>query len=230
MINKEILLREKLRYNLPLEISKRELKLLKKDFPVQRIIGYCEMQSIRVFLNKSTLIPRYETEEVILKCYEFLNKDSEVLDLGTGTGFIGLAIKKNINCKVTLIDKNKKALKMAKKNAEFNNLDVEIFKSNWFSNVYKKYDLIVANPPYLDKSKLKKQDRPKFDPSYALYAKNNGLKDYIKILKDYKKFLKPNGILIFEIDDFVAQYFEKYYPDQEIIKDINNKKRIIVIR
>ncbi|MCU4117084.1 peptide chain release factor N(5)-glutamine methyltransferase [Mycoplasma zalophi] len=230
MINKEVLLREKLRYDLPLEISKRELKLLKKDYPVQRIIGYCEMQSIRVFLNKFTLIPRYETEEVILKCYEFLNQDSEVLDLGTGTGFIGLAIKKNINCKVTLIDKNKKALKMAKKNAEFNNLDVEIFKSNWFSNVYKKYDLIVANPPYLDKSKLKKQDRPKFDPSYALYAKNNGLKDYIKILKDYKKFLKPNGILIFEIDDFVAQYFEKYYPDQEIIKDINNKKRIIVIR
>ncbi|QJR44020.1 peptide chain release factor N(5)-glutamine methyltransferase [Mycoplasma miroungirhinis] len=230
MINKEILLREKIRYNLPLNISKKELKLLKKDYPVQRIIGYCEMQSVLVFLNKFTLIPRYETEEVILKCYEFLNKDSEVLDLGTGTGIIGLAIKKNIDCKVTLIDKSKKILKITKKNAQYNHLNVEIFKSNWFSNVYKKYDLIVVNPPYLNKRKIKKRNRPKFDPSYALYAKDEGLKEYKKILKDYKHFLKPHGVLIFEIDDFVAKYFEKNYPNQEIIKDINNKKRIVIIR
>lgn len=94
MIEKEILLREKQRYNLPLFVSKQEEKLLRKNCPVQKIIGYQILQDVHIDLSYNVLIPRYETEELILESYKYINKDSKVLDLGCGSGFIGLAIKK----------------------------------------------------------------------------------------------------------------------------------------
>ncbi len=130
MIEKEILLREKQRYNLPLFISKQEEKLLRKNCPVQKIIGYQILQDVHIDLSYNILIPRYETEELILESYKYINKDSKVLDLGCGSGFIGLAIKKNINCYVDMVDISNAAIKQTKKNAKLNNLEVNVFKSN----------------------------------------------------------------------------------------------------
>ncbi|MBN0919207.1 peptide chain release factor N(5)-glutamine methyltransferase [[Mycoplasma] gypis] len=229
MIPKEELLREKFRNGLPMNINKKEQKLLNKDYPVQRIIGFCVMQDVKVFLNKFTLIPRYETEEVVLKSYEFLNKDSEVLDLGTGSGFIGLAIKKNINCFVDCSDKSFFALHQAKKNAKYNHLKINFIRSNWLKKISKQYDLIISNPPYLDKNTIAKENRPKYDPYFSLYAKNKGLSDYQKILKNITKNLKPEGKVIFEIDPFISKWFKQNYPDSLIFQDINGKERICVL-
>ena len=118
MIEKEILLREKQRYNLPLFISKQEEKLLRKNCPVQKIIGYQILQDVHIDLSYNVLIPRYETEELILESYKYINKDSKVLDLGCGSGFIGLAIKKNINCDVDMVDISNAAIKQTKKKSE----------------------------------------------------------------------------------------------------------------
>ncbi|MGX9340342.1 peptide chain release factor N(5)-glutamine methyltransferase [Mycoplasma sp. 4044] len=227
MPTQEELLREKHRNNLELKVSKKEQKLLKKGYPVQRIIGFCEMQNVRIFLNRFVLIPRYETEELILEAYNHINKDSTVLDLGTGSGFIAIAIQKNKKCCVDAVEKNFFALKQAEKNSFFNETKINFIRSDWFKKVTKKYDVIISNPPYLNYQEV--INKPKFDPKYALYAKDSGLRDYLKILKKAHLFLNKNGVLIFEIDDFVAPFFEKNYPESNIIKDINGKKRIVVI-
>ncbi|WP_412031321.1 peptide chain release factor N(5)-glutamine methyltransferase [Metamycoplasma buccale] len=229
MIPKEVLLREKERYELPLHITKRELKQLKKSYPVQKIIGFQEMQNIYIDLNYKVLIPRYETEEVILECYKYINNNSKVLDLGCGSGFIGLAIKKNIDCFVTLVDKSLQAIKQTKKNAQINKLNVDIIKSDWFKKVSGKFDLIVSNPPYLNK-KLISNKSLRYEPKLALFAKDSGFFSYKQILKNVKKYLKKDGILIFEIDPFISKKLQKIYPKVVIKKDINGKDRIAILK
>ncbi|WP_369085994.1 peptide chain release factor N(5)-glutamine methyltransferase [Metamycoplasma spumans] len=231
MIEKEVLLREKMRYGLPLFISKKELKMLKKDIPVQKIIGMQEMQNVKLDLRYKVLIPRYETEEVIIACYPYLNKNSRVLDIGCGSGFIGLAIAKNINCNVELVDISKQALKQTSFNAKLNEIDnVKIYKSNLFKNVNCKFDLIVSNPPYLNK-KDKFNSSLRHEPKKALFAKNKGIYFYKKICDNAKKYLNDEGYLIFEIDDNSYNYLKQRYQYKALcLKDINNKWRIAIIK
>ncbi|ACF07188.1 protoporphyrinogen oxidase [Metamycoplasma arthritidis] len=231
MIDKHILLREKERYNLPLEISNKELKLLKKDCPVQKIIGYQEMQNVFIDLSYKVLIPRYETEELIISSYQYLNKNSKVLDLGCGSGFIGLAIKKNIGCYVTLVDISKQAIKQSELNAKLNNLDVKIIKSNWFSNVKndERFDVIVSNPPYLNRKNHFAKSLS-YEPKIALFAKKSGLFSYMQILKKAKNYLNESGKLIFEIDQNSAIFLKQNYPKVIVKKDINGKDRIAILQ
>ena len=231
MIKDEILLREKERYNLPLTISKHEKKLLKKDFPVQKIIGYQIMQNVYIDLKYKVLIPRYETEEVILECYKFIHKNANVLDLGCGSGFIGLAIKKNTNANVTMLDISHQAIKQSKKNAKLNNLNVKILRSNWFSKLNKtnKFDLIVSNPPYLNKN-LTYPNSLKYEPKKALFAKKDGFLNYHQILSKAKDFLSSDGHIILEIDPFISKKLKSIYKNIIIKKDINNKERIAILK
>ncbi|AZG68800.1 peptide chain release factor N(5)-glutamine methyltransferase [Mycoplasma struthionis] len=229
MIDKTVLLREKERYDLPLTISKKELKLLKKDFPVQKIIGYQEMQNVWINLKYKVLIPRYETEELILESYKYINKNSKVLDLGCGSGFIGLAIKKNTDALVTLVDIDNQAIKQTKYNAKINNLNVRIIKSNWFKKLNEKYDVIVSNPPYLFiKNKFDKS--LKYEPKRALFAKEKGLREYKNILQKAYDYLNDNGTILFEIDEYSALWFKNNYSKIQILKDINNKNRIAILK
>ncbi|WP_203283232.1 peptide chain release factor N(5)-glutamine methyltransferase [Metamycoplasma hominis] len=228
MIDKEILLREKERYNLPLYISKKELRMLKKDVPVQKIIGYQEFQNVILNLKYKTLIPRYETEEVILAAYPFIKKESKVLDLGCGSGLIGLAIKKNKDANVTLSDISRFAIKQTKINAKLNNLNVNVIRSNWFNKITSKFDVIVCNPPYLKKQK-KLIKSLKWEPKRALFARDNGLFAYKKILKSAFNYLNEKGIIIFEVDPYVSLWFKNQFPNVLILKDINNKDRIALL-
>ncbi|MDD1371756.1 peptide chain release factor N(5)-glutamine methyltransferase [Metamycoplasma hyosynoviae] len=228
----EALIREKIRYNLTPEISSKEKKLLKSFCPVQKIIKRQIMQDVYLDLSYNVLIPRYETEEVILECYKHITKTSNVLDLGCGSGFIGLSIKKNVGCNVTLVDNSVQAIKQTKKNAKINNLEVKVIKSNWFSKIKnQQFDLIVSNPPYLDLEKTNEIYSPslKWEPKKALFAKNSGFEHYETILKDAKKYLKPEGKLIFEIDPFIAQKLLLLYPNLTLKEDINKKIRIAIL-
>ncbi|AZZ65490.1 peptide chain release factor N(5)-glutamine methyltransferase [Metamycoplasma phocicerebrale] len=228
MIEKEVLLQEKRRYEQPLFISKKEEKLLKKDYPVQKIIGYQIMQNVYIDIRYKVLIPRYETEEVIIESYNYINKNSKVLDLCCGSGFIGLAVAKNIKCEVTLSDISIFALKQTKLNAKINKLDnLKVIKSNLFKNIKEKYDLIVSNPPYLNKKHIFSKSL-KWEPKKALYAKDDGLYFYKKILNEASKYLKNSGFLIFEIDEFSKKWIEKNYPKTVFKKDINKKNRIAI--
>ncbi|ENY68697.1 Modification methylase HEMK [Metamycoplasma auris 15026] len=229
MIKKEVLLQEKRRYEQPLFISKKEEKLLKKDYPVQKIIGYQEMQKVHIDIRYNVLIPRYETEEVIIRSYAYLNKNSNVLDLCCGSGFIGLAIAKNIGCNVTLSDISLAAIKQTKLNMKINNLkSCKVIKSNLFKKIKEKYDLIISNPPYLNK-KDSFPNSLRFEPKKALYAKNDGLFFYKKIIANAINFLNEKGHLIFEIDLNAKNWLEKNYPNAIFEKDINKKYRIAIL-
>ncbi|WP_045433803.1 peptide chain release factor N(5)-glutamine methyltransferase [Metamycoplasma canadense] len=229
MIDKEVLLQEKRRYELPLFISKKEEKLLKKDYPVQKIIGYQTMQNVHIDIRYNVLIPRYETEEVIIETYNYINENSNVLDLCCGSGFIGLAINKNKKCNVTLSDISRSAIKQTKLNIKINNLEnCEVIKSNLFNKITKKYDLIVSNPPYLNK-KNKFSKSLKWEPKKALYAKQKGLFFYKKILSEAKKYLNKNGYLVLEIDEFSKKWIEENYKNAIFKKDINKKFRIAIL-
>lgn len=226
---KNDLLHEKIRNNLPLEITEEEISKLKNNWPIQKIIGFVEMQNIKIFVNKKVLIPRYETEEVVLEAYKFINKETKVLDLCCGSGFIGLAIKKNTNAKkVVLSDIDKEALEQSYENAKFNNLEVEIIESDLFSNINETFDVIISNPPYLPYGEKIEKSVLNFEPHHALFADNYGNWFYEKILQESKQRLNNNGVIIFEISPHQLTFFKN--KKCTILLDINKKERIVIIK
>ncbi|WP_033161238.1 peptide chain release factor N(5)-glutamine methyltransferase [[Mycoplasma] collis] len=230
---KDQLLHEKLRYNLELLITDYEDQLLKTDIPIQKIIGFVEMQNLKLFVDRYVLIPRYETEELILKSYEFIDSNSEVLDLCSGTGFIGLAIAKNKKCKVTLSDISYEAISQIIINKNYNKIDnIEIIQSDLFNNLgTKKFDIIVSNPPYLNKWEILDNSVLKHEPKNALFADLDGNLFYEKIIKFAPYFLKKNGVLLFEISPNNVSFLKSYKGiNVSFFKDINKKERIALIK
>lgn len=219
------LLKEKQRYNLPLEISKLENLKLELGYPVQKIIGFIEMEDVRIFLDQKVFIPRYETQELILKVKKVIKNSDSVLDLCCGSGFIGLALAKFSNAKITLTDISDDAILQTKLNAKYNNLDVNTIKSDLFSNIPKqKFNIIISNPPYLRPQKLHKSVLH-FEPEIALFSKPEPFSFYQKIMDKADDFLEKNGWIFFEIDYESVDFFKKNYPDFTIENDINNKPR-----
>jgi release factor glutamine methyltransferase len=190
--------------NLNFKIWKSYLKRRSKDEPIAKITQKKEFYGIEYKTSQYTLDPRTETEliiDIFKKYYKNLDENLSILDLGSGTGCIGLtilSIYKNANCE--FVDISAKALNVARKNAIFLNLfdRCNFTVSNWFCNVVECYDVIVSNPPYVStKFKLEKETR--FDPKISLYSKNDGMEAYEKILPNAHTFLNKNGKFIIEI-------------------------------
>lgn len=222
MINE--LLREKRRHGLKETISPKEMELLKKGTPVQKIIGFINFDDVKINVNRNVLIPRYETEEVMNESLKYIDENSDVLDLCTGSGYIGLSIKKKTNANVDMTDINEEAILQAKENALINDLSVNIFKSNMFENINKKYDLIISNPPYIPDNIKLSDSVIKYEPLDALYGGKDGNDFYKIIINNYSKYLKKNGTLILEISEDNLEYLTSH--NFEIKKDINGKNRI----
>ncbi|MEA4115644.1 peptide chain release factor N(5)-glutamine methyltransferase [Mycoplasma sp. 744] len=231
------LLLEKRKYNSPLYLTTKEKKLLKHNVPIQQIMGFIDFNNLRIQINNNVLIPRYETDELvhILKNrYNFNYSNANILDLCCGSGFIGLHLKKIWPlASLTLSDISYSALKISKlnrKNNFFSKNKLSIKHSNLFQKIKKQYDLIVANPPYLDKNDLDVSANVKnFEPHIALFGKEKGWQIYRIILEQYRKYLKPNGILVMEIN---PKHLEKWnrIANIEILNDINNKERFIILQ
>lgn len=221
------LILEKRRYGIKEKVNFFEKKQLKKDKPIQKIIGYIEMANVRIDLSKKVLIPRYETEELIYHAIEFIKKNNykSVLDLCCGSGFIGIALKKefdNIDIWQSDIDKN--AIKQTKKNLKINNVKNKIIKSNMFEKIKnKKFDLLISNPPYLTKNEILSKSVLNFEPHHALFADNNGMFFYEIIEEKLSEILNKDGLVILEINPINVDWFKK--RNYFIIKDINNKER-----
>ncbi|ATO30845.1 protein-(glutamine-N5) methyltransferase, release factor-specific [Mycoplasmopsis bovirhinis] len=227
------LLLEKRRYGLEQTISSFESELLKQGMPVQKIIGYIEMANVKIDLSQKVLIPRYETEELILKVLKDnqINKSLNVLDLCSGSGFIGLALKKAMPLWIlTLADISFEAIKQAKINARQNNLDVNITQSNLFENLSnQKFDLIISNPPYLSINEKLDKSVLDFEPHEALFAPDQGLMFYKEIIKKAKDYLNPNGLIYFEINPLHYDWWLNLTKNYkiEILKDISQRPRIV---
>lgn len=225
----EILLLEKRRYNLKETISFREKYKLWRDYPIQKIIGYIEMANVKIKVNKKVLIPRYETEELILLAIKLIKENGKyhnILDLCCGSGFIGIALKKAFpSLNILQSDISNAAIKQTLINLKINNLKNNVIKSNMFHNIYQKFDVIISNPPYLLKNDKKNMTKSvlKYEPQKALFAQEEGMFFYYQIEKNLSKYLNKNGLIILEINPINYKWFidNKYH----VINDINNKKR-----
>ena len=224
---------------LPKYKQKRALKKLNKGYPVQYIIGNVDFYGNIINVNKHVLIPRFETETLVYKTIDYLEKlninNPNILEIGTGSGCISIALKKEIDCNIEAIDISKKAINLAKKNAYLNNVKID-FKvcdiHNYESN--NKYDLIISNPPYVPRGS-KVDEKIKYEPQNAIYADNNGLYFYDIILNKIKDNLKNNYLIAFEIGDKegkqIKEIVKKYLPNSKITieKDYNNYERYIFV-
>lgn len=170
--------------------------------PIAHIIEEKEFWSLPLKVNKHTLIPRPDTEVLVEKVLEFLPTEScRVLDLGTGSGAIALAIaKERDDCELTAVDVVAEAVELAKENAtRLQITNISVFQSNWFSSVEGMFRCIVSNPPYINSSDehLNMGD-VRFEPRTALIAENEGYSDIELIVEQAKKYLMPEGGLFIE--------------------------------
>jgi len=186
----------------PFEITKfKELfKERLRGKPIAYLIGKREFWSMPFLVNEHTLIPRPETELLVEVALNFLPKNGVVFDMGTGSGCIALAIKKERpDCRVIGIDKSLNSLNIAKQNAQHLNLEIEWIESDWFSKVEIKADIIVSNPPYIainDRHLM--QGDVRFEPQSALVSGKDGLDDLIYLIDKSRNFLNPKGWLFLE--------------------------------
>lgn len=225
-----------------LELVKEKAELRAKTRqPIQHIIGYADFMGEKFIVNPAVLIPRDETEFLVRKAIEIINKNNftMALDVGTGSGCIACMIAKYTQCQIIGLDISSDALNTALDNASKLNLfNKAIFrKSNIFSNVKpgESFDIIVSNPPYIPPSEKENiQTEVKFDPEQALFTGDEkGLEFYEKITKDAPRILNKGGYLIFELgigqSNDVKSIMEKNgFQNIEIIKDLAGIDRVIV--
>ena len=211
--------------------------------PIQQIIGQAYFYGRRFFVDEYTLIPRPETELLVDKVLEISKEISnpKILDIGTGSGCIPLTlILENNNIYADAIDISSEAIETAKKNALFHNVlnNIHFFKSDLFSNVNDKYDIILSNPPYIplsEKENLQIEVK-NYDPELALFTKDDfGIEFYDKIVTKAKDYLLPNGFLILEIGinqaALVSDILKKFnFSLIQIFKDYNSIERVIICR
>ncbi|HLT52354.1 MAG TPA: peptide chain release factor N(5)-glutamine methyltransferase [Flavobacteriaceae bacterium] len=195
------------------------LSRLKLEEPIQYILGETEFYGLKFKVNKHTLIPRPETEELvnwILEQVTSNNNQLSILDIGTGSGCIAISLAKNLpNAKVYAMDISKEALKIAKENAEINGVEVEFIhqdilgvNQNEIDSISQKFDIIVSNPPYvrhLEKNEMKKNVLD-YEPHLALFVQDNEPLLFYKAIAQFAvKNLKPNGQLFFEINQYLGK-------------------------
>lgn len=218
------------------------LKELESGIPVQYIVGYTNFYGYDFKVNKNTLIPRFETELLVEKTYNYIkkyfNKDNiKILDIGTGSGCIAITLNKLLNSSdITGIDISSEALEVAKENNISNNTNVKFIESDIFSNVSDKYDVIISNPPYISYGDTEVMDIVKNnEPHLALYAKDNGLYFYDNIIKDSSKYLNDKFVMAFEIGykqgKDITKIVNKYYKDinMSVEKDYSGRDRFVFI-
>ena len=212
----------------------------KRGLPLQYILNKAEFMGEIFFVDENVLIPRPETEILVLKTLEKANQinASKILDIGTGSGCIAIMLKKNLpSTNISSCDISENALNVAKENSKNLNAEVNFIKSDLFENIQNKFDIIVSNPPYIPpKEKENIQREVSFEPDLALYTKDElGIEFYEKIIKQAKTHLNNGGFLLFELginqSDIVKSLFIDYnYNEIEIIKDLDGIDRVISAR
>ena len=229
-------------------------KQLEQEVPLQYIIGKTEFYGLPFVVNKHVLIPRPETEELVawvvsessrFKTFNTSTKQTtetkqlKILDIGTGSGCIPISLKKQLPfAKISAIDISKEALTVAKKNAVLNNVDIHFILQDILKTVAldQHYDIIISNPPYvreLEKKELK-NNVLKNEPHVALFVENdNPLIFYAKIAELAKKYLNKNGLLFFEINQYLGTETidlvnKKGLKNIQLKKDMFGNDRIIV--
>ena len=219
-----------------------------KGEPIAYILGEKEFWSLPLNVSEGTLIPRPDTEILVEKALQIaLEKLEEnpshfrILDLGTGTGAIALALaselspickKKNIQLDVIGVDLMPEVVKLAQSNAEKNQLKVQFLQSRWFENVEGQFDIIVSNPPYIDETDEHLfQGDVRFEPRSALVAGENGLADLRHLVECAPVHLKDNGYLLLEHgwkqgEEVRSIFWQNHWQGVATIRDYGDNERV----
>ena len=233
----------KLSEELSVEQENRYFDLINKnineDTPLSHLVGFDYFYDRKFKVTKDVLSPRMETEELIYKVIKYIKKSKKdsfrILDLCTGSGIIAITLKKEIVEKYTEIvasDISEKALSIAIENANNNNANITFIKSDLFDNISGKFDLIISNPPYISyKDKITIKDSVlNYDPHLALFAEEDGIYFYRKIIENAVHYLSKDGVIFFEIGyDQKEKIFELGKNNNfitTVYKDINDRDRI----
>ena len=228
------------------EVTEEEEVFVKEIFqqlvahkPAQYIIGQADFYGMQLKVDERVLIPRPETEELVeLILAENPETNLSVLDIGTGSGAIALALAKNRpDWSVTAADISQDALDVANENAKKQNLQIFLKKSDCFTEISEKYDIIVSNPPYISREDESEVGLNVLhsEPHLALFAAEDGLAIYRRIAEDAKDYLKDGGKIYLEIGykqgQSVPELFRKHLPDKRVrtLKDQFGQDRMVVV-
>ena len=216
---------------------------LQQEKPIQYITGEAWFYGLRFEVNENTLIPRPETEELVEWIIEsqkskVQSQKLEILDIGTGTGCIPISLKVNLpQANVSAIDVSEKALEVAKRNAASNKVEINFIQTNILEaeDLNQNFDIIVSNPPYvrnLEKQEIKKNVL-EYEPHLALFVEDtDALLFYRKIAQLALKNLSPNGLLFFEINQYLGKETVELlenlgFKNIELKKDMYGNDRMI---
>lgn len=208
-----------------IKIYKEEIEAFKNNVPLQYIIGNTNFFGYEFNVNSNVLIPRFETEELVdnvIKWIEknYQNKPLKVIDLGCGSGAIGITLKKKLpHLDVTCLDISKEALEVTRQNSEKLNAEINILHGDMLENNNEYYDIVISNPPYIDLDEEIEEIVKKNEPHLALYAPENGTYFYRKILESISKMKEKPYLVAFEIG--YLQKEKVTFLAKEILKDIN---------
>ena len=219
-----------------------------KGEPIAYILGEKEFWSLPLNVSQGTLIPRPDTESLVEKALQIaLEKLEEnpphfrILDLGTGTGAIALALaselapicqKRHIPLEIIGVDLMPDVVALARSNAERNQLNVQFLQSSWFDNITGKFDLIVSNPPYIDvQDEHLHQGDVRFEPLSALVANDEGYADLRHIIELASSYLNSNGVLLLEHgwqqgEKVRSIFLENYWEMVETVRDYGDNERV----
>ena len=223
-------------------ISKEEvIKRLETGEPIQYILGEVNFYGYPIKVSRHVLIPRFETELLVEKTLNkinkyFKNENIDILDMGTGSGCIAISLKHNLpSSNIFALDISKEALSIAKKNALDNKTNITFIESDMTTYKDKLYDVIISNPPYISYEEPIMDLVKNNEPHLALYAKDNGLYFYKKIIDNIKYITKDKYLICFEIgyneSTAIVDYAKSKLTNINIYveKDYSLKERFIFI-
>ncbi len=217
--------------------------------PIQYITHHQAFFGLDFYVDENVLIPQPDTEILVEEGIKIVqNKQIErnktwrqgkikILDLCTGSGVIGISLMKHLdNVEMYAADISKEALKVAKENAEYHHVAIQWIESNLFENINTFFDVIISNPPYIETDVIETLSKEvQNEPNIALDGGTDGLTFYKKIIKEAKKYLKPNGYLGLEIGyqqkEKVRKLLEENQYEQIYVKkDLASNDRVLIAK
>ena len=225
--------------DLTVEQTKEYESLVKKRaerIPLQYITGEQEFMGFTFHVNSSVLVPRQDTETLVEEAIKVIRPGMKVLDMCTGSGCILISIMKNVpDIEGLGCDISKQALIVAKDNAKLNEVSANFERSDLFENVMETYDVIVSNPPYIPTEEILTlmPEVSQFEPMQALDGREDGLYFYRKIVKECRNYLKPNGMILFEIGHDQGKAVSEMltyagFKEVSVVKDLAKNDRVVI--
>ena len=218
---------------------KEKVDRLRNNEPIQYVVGNVNFFGNTFNVNNKVLIPRFETEELVENVINYIKYEipnaKALIDLGCGSGAIGISIKKVFpDLDVTLVDISKDALEVAKENMELNNISCNLIESDMWSNIDGKFDIIVSNPPYIREDEEIEDIVKENEPSIALYGGKDGLDFYRIIRNGIEEHINDKFLLALEIGDLQANDVTNIFSDIKGVKiickkDIEGRDRMIFV-